>query len=158
KKDDFLQVFMNADYNWEHDSDEKPDSYEIKKMTLEEITAQGVVFFIAGVESVSIALTVTAYYLALNRDSQDRVIAEVDKALAKGELTYDSLQEMQYLDACIKEAMRLCTPDSISFRVCTEETTVAGIHFKPGMCVDIPLAGIHHDPEYFPEPENFNPE
>ncbi|KAL1421055.1 hypothetical protein MTO96_023483 [Rhipicephalus appendiculatus] len=30
-----------------------------------------------------------------------------------GELTYDSLQEMQYLDACIKEAMRLCTPDSM---------------------------------------------
>lgn len=158
EKDDFLQVFMNADYNWEHDSDKKPENHEIKKMTLEEITAQGVVFFIAGVESVSIALTVTAYYLALNCDSQDRAIAEVDKALTKGELTYDSLQEMQYLDACIKEAMRLCTPDSISFRVCTEETTLAGIQFKPGMCVDIPLAGIHHDPEYFPEPENFNPE
>ncbi|KAL3254376.1 hypothetical protein MRX96_054264 [Rhipicephalus microplus] len=43
-------------------------------------------------------------------------------------------------------------------RLCTEETTVAGICFKPGMCVDIPLAGIHHDAEYFPEPEKFNPE
>ncbi|KAH6933708.1 hypothetical protein HPB50_017674 [Hyalomma asiaticum] len=42
--------------------------------------------------------------------------------------------------------------------MCTEETTVAGVRFKPGMCVDIPLAGIHHDAEYFPEPEKFNPE
>lgn len=158
EEDDFLQVFMNADYNWEYDAEKKLDRSEIKKMSLDEITAQGIVFFVAGVESVSTTFTVTAYYLALNPDCQDRVIAEVDKALAKGELTYDSLQEMQYLDACIKEAMRICTPDSISMRVCTEETTVAGIHFKPGMCVDIPLAGIHHDPEYFPEPERFNPD
>lgn len=35
---------------------------------------------------------------------------------------------------------------------------MAGIHFKPGMCVDIPLAAIHRDPEYFPEPDKFNPE
>ncbi|KAL1421059.1 hypothetical protein MTO96_023487 [Rhipicephalus appendiculatus] len=43
-------------------------------------------------------------------------------------------------------------------RLCTEETTVAGIRFQPGMCVDIPLAGIHHDAEYFPEPDKFNAE
>ncbi|KAH9377112.1 hypothetical protein HPB48_011691 [Haemaphysalis longicornis] len=43
-------------------------------------------------------------------------------------------------------------------RLCTEETTVAGIRFKPGMCVDIPLAAMHRDPEYFPEPEKYNPE
>ncbi|KAL1421056.1 hypothetical protein MTO96_023484 [Rhipicephalus appendiculatus] len=158
EEQDFLQVFMNADYSWKDAAEKKSDSSEIKKMSVDEITAQGIGFFVAGVESVSTALTVTAYYLALNPDCQDRVIAEVDNALEKGELTYDSLQEMQYLDACIKEAMRLCTPDSISLRLCTEETTVAGIHFKPGMCVDIPLVAIHHDPEYFPDPERFNPE
>ncbi|KAH7932357.1 hypothetical protein HPB51_029337 [Rhipicephalus microplus] len=122
------------------------------------MTAQIILFFMAGVDSVPNALTVTAYYLALNPESQDKVIAEVDKALAKDGLTYNSLQEVQYLDACIKEAMRLCIPDSILLRVCTEETMVAGIHFKPGMCVEIPVAGIHYDPEYFPEPENFNPD
>ncbi|XP_037566376.1 cytochrome P450 3A41-like isoform X2 [Dermacentor silvarum] len=158
EEDDFLQVFMNADYNWEDNAATKGENAEVKKMSLEEITAQGIVFFIAGVESVSMTLSLTTYYLALNPDCQDRVIAEIDKVLTKGELTYDALQEMPYLDACIKEAMRICTPDSITMRVCTEETTVAGIHFKPGMCVDIPLAGMHHDPVYFPEPDQYNPE
>ncbi|KAH6932291.1 hypothetical protein HPB50_004351 [Hyalomma asiaticum] len=158
QEDDFLQMFMNADYNWENNAEKISDKAEVKRMSLDEITAQGIVFFVAGVESVTTALTVTIYYLAVNPDRQERAIAEVDKALAKGEITYDVLQEMQYIDACLKEGIRLCTPDSVSFRVCTEETTVAGIHFKPGMCVDIPLAGIHRDAEYFPEPDKFNPE
>ncbi|XP_075745763.1 cytochrome P450 3A41-like isoform X1 [Rhipicephalus microplus] len=158
EEDDFLQVFMNADYNWEYDAAKKSERSEIKKMSLDGMTAQIILFFMAGVDSVSNALAVTAYYLALNPESQDKVIAEVDKALAKGGLTYNSLQEVQYLDACIKEAMRLCIPDSILLRVCTEETMVAGIHFKPGMCVEIPVAGMHYDSEYFPEPKNFNPD
>uniref|UniRef100_A0A023GF15 Putative cytochrome p450 ixodes scapularis cytochrome n=1 Tax=Amblyomma triste TaxID=251400 RepID=A0A023GF15_AMBTT len=65
---------------------------------------------------------------------------------------------MVYLDACIKEALRLSASESFMARLCTEETTVAGIPFKPGMCVEVPLAGMHHDPEYFPEPEKFNPD
>lgn len=158
EQDDFLQIFMSADYNWEDNAEKKLENAEVRKMTLEEITAQLLVFFVAGVETVSTALSTTTYFLALNPECQDRAIAEVDKAASEGEITYDSLQEMPYLEACFKEAMRLCTPDSIIMRLCTEETTVAGIHFKPGMCVDIPLAGIHHDPEYFPEPEKFNPE
>ncbi|XP_049519858.1 cytochrome P450 3A41-like isoform X2 [Dermacentor silvarum] len=158
EEDDFLQVLMNADYNWEDNAAAKAENAEIKKMSLDEITAQGIVFFSAGVETVSMTLSLTTYYLALNPDCQDRVITEIDKGLTKGELTYDALQEMPYLDACIKEAMRICTPGSITMRVCTEETTVAGIRFKPGMCVDIPMAGIHHDSEYFPEPDKFNPE
>ncbi|XP_077533794.1 cytochrome P450 3A41-like [Haemaphysalis longicornis] len=158
EEDDFLQVFMDAEYDWDNATDRKEQNAEPKRMSLDEITAQGIVFFVAGVESVAAAISFTAYFLALNPEVQDKVVAEVDKALSEGGLTYDTLQEMPYLDACIKESMRIITSDSMTMRLCTEETTVAGIHFKPGMCVDIPFAGIHHDPEYFPDPEKFNPE
>ncbi|XP_077510052.1 lithocholate 6-beta-hydroxylase-like isoform X4 [Amblyomma americanum] len=157
KEDDFLQVFMDADYDWKSDTD-KTEYSEQKKMTLDEITAQGIVFFLAGVESVSTTVIYTAYYLAQHPDAQERVIAEVDKLSPEGALTYDALQDMAYLDACIKETLRLSSSEFFLARVCTEETTVAGIPFKPGMCVDVPLAGIHRDPEYFPEPEKFNPD
>lgn len=158
-EDDFLQVFMDADFEWEVGADGKKEEGERKEMTLDEITAQGIVFFLAGVESVSTTLVFTAYYLALHPEYQTSVIAEVDKAAGpNGDLTYDSLQEMPCLEACIKEALRLAASESIILRQCTEETTVAGINFKPGMCVDVPSAAIHHDPEYFPEPEKFNPE
>uniref|UniRef100_L7M8F7 Putative cytochrome n=1 Tax=Rhipicephalus pulchellus TaxID=72859 RepID=L7M8F7_RHIPC len=159
KEDDFLQVFMDADFDWEISGDENKDEKEKKQMTLDEITAQGILFFLAGVESVSTTLIFTAYYLAQHPEYQKSVIAEVDKTAGpKGEFTYESLQEMPCLEACIKEALRLAASESLILRQCTEETTVAGINFKPGMCVYVPAAAIHHDPEYFPEPDKFNPE
>nr|XP_054933025.1 cytochrome P450 3A41-like [Dermacentor andersoni] len=158
KEEDFLQLFMDADYDWDDANNVEVNEYEKKKMTLDEITAQGIVFFIAGVESVSMSTTFTAYFLALHSECQDKAISEIDKAVSEEGLTYDTLQEMHYLEASIKEAMRLTSPDPLIMRLCTEETTVAGIRFTPGMNVDIPLAGMHLDPEYFPQPENFSPE
>ncbi|XP_077533798.1 cytochrome P450 3A41-like isoform X2 [Haemaphysalis longicornis] len=158
KEEDFLQVFMDAEYALQIGTDGKSDNSEKRKMTLDEITAQGLSFFVAGVEGVATPVTHTAYFLAMHPEAQDRVIAEVGKATSEDGLTYDALQEMPFLDACIKEAMRLTTPDSVLLRLCTEETTISGIHFKPGMCVDIPIAAMHRDPEFFPEPEKFNPE
>lgn len=158
KEDDFLQVFMDADYSWESDGDKNVEVSESKKMSLEEIVAQGIVFFLAGVETVSATLLFTAYCLALHPELQEKAIAEVDKATQKGPVTYDALQEMPYIEACIKEALRLRSSESFTMRLCTEETTVAGITFKPGMCVKIPLVAIHRDPEFFPEPEKYDPE
>lgn len=158
EEEDFLQVFMDAEYDLQNGPEGKSDNAEKRKMTLDEITAQGVSFFVAGVESVATAVTHTTYFLAMHPEYQDRVIAEVGKAISEHGLTYDALQQMPFLDACIKEAMRVTSPDSILLRLCTKETTISGIHFKPGMCVDIPIAAVHRDPEFFPEPEKFLPD
>ncbi|XP_049519859.1 cytochrome P450 3A19-like [Dermacentor silvarum] len=158
KEDDFLQLFMNADYEWESAEDSREKSAEKRGITLDEITGHGILFFIGGVEGNTMAVTMTAYFLALHPHFQDRVIAEIDRVVSEDGVTYDTLQQMPFLEACVKEALRLETHDAIYLRLCTEETTVAGIRFKPGMCVDIPVAGIHHDAEYFPEPDKFNPE
>ncbi|KAK8762373.1 hypothetical protein V5799_026363 [Amblyomma americanum] len=116
EEDDFLQVFMNADYDWERAGNNKSENTEKKKMSLDEITAQGISFFIGGVEGGSMTLALSAYYLALHPECQDRAIAEVDKTLSEGDITYDALQQMSYLEACIKEALRICTPDNMWVR------------------------------------------
>ncbi|KAG0436553.1 hypothetical protein HPB47_017887, partial [Ixodes persulcatus] len=73
-------------------------------------------------------------------------------------VTYESIQSMVYLHACVKETMRLYPGAMFLMRTCTQETTLAGINFKPGMNVDIPVVGIHYDPEFYPDPESFKPE
>ncbi|XP_077507540.1 cytochrome P450 3A19-like [Amblyomma americanum] len=65
---------------------------------------------------------------------------------------------MPLLEACVKESLRMYTPDSFLTRRCNRETTLCGIDFKPGMYIDIPITGIHYNPEYFPDPYTFKPE
>lgn len=45
-------------------------------------------------------------------------------------------------------------------RVCTENYTLpeAGITFYKGQHIHIPVYGLHYDPDYFPDPERFNPD
>ena len=43
-------------------------------------------------------------------------------------------------------------------RECNEACTINGIHFPKGMLVLVPVYALHRDPEYWPDPEKFEPE
>lgn len=74
-----------------------------KAMTLMELAAQAIVFFGAGNETSSSTLAFVMHELAVNPDIQQRVHDEIDAVLEKydGQITYDSITEMKYLEACI---------------------------------------------------------
>lgn len=74
-----------------------------KVMTINEIAAQVFVFFAAGFETTSSTLSLCLFELAKNQDIQKRVIDEIDKVLAtnNGDLTYDCVNDMKYLECCI---------------------------------------------------------
>lgn len=85
-RQDFLQVLI--------------DLREKFKLTIEEIAAQCFIFFIAGMSTSPTAMTFTLYELAKNQEIQEKVRLEILEISGKyhNELTYDSLQEMKYLD------------------------------------------------------------
>lgn len=74
-----------------------------KSLTLNEIAAQSFVFFAAGFETSSTTLSFCMYELGKNMAIQNRVHKEIDQILAKhnGQITYESVTQMKYLDACI---------------------------------------------------------
>lgn len=74
-----------------------------KNLTENEIAAQTFVFFAAGFESSSTTLSFCLYEMAKNQEIQQRVHKEIDQVLSKhnGEITYESILEMEYLGACI---------------------------------------------------------
>lgn len=57
-------------------------------------------FYADGFETSSIALSFALFEIAANPEIQRKVMKEVDTVLDKydGEITYDSIQEMCYLD------------------------------------------------------------
>ncbi|CAG7710448.1 unnamed protein product, partial [Allacma fusca] len=67
------------------------------------IVAQALLFFSAGFDTVQTALTFAAYELAVNQDVQERLADEVVPIMKKnnGALTYESVNEMQYLDMVV---------------------------------------------------------
>lgn len=92
---DFMQLMI--DLYREHD-DEDGDG-----LSLNDIAAQVFLFFFAGFETSSTAMTYTLYELALNPHIQQKVRDEIADVISRhnGNITYDSLMEMTYLDQVI---------------------------------------------------------
>nr|AIL94156.1 cytochrome P450 CYP3027C2 [Tigriopus japonicus] len=140
---------------------ENPNGEVGKNLTDEHITAQGAIFFLAGFETTANALATLCYNLAQHPEIQDKVREEINNVVDEfdGRIDYESVQSMKYLEACIQENLRMYPPATLHIRQCTKDTEIApGLVIKKGMRVDFPIYTSHHNPEFFPEPETFNPD
>lgn len=74
-----------------------------KMLTLNELAAQVFIFYVAGFETSSEAMTFCLFEIARNPDIQRKVHDEIDCVLAQhgGELTYDAINDLKYLECCI---------------------------------------------------------
>jgi len=100
------------------------------------------------------------YLLAAHPEIQDKLQEELDTVLeGKKHVTEEDLREMPYLDQVINEGLRR-VPFSNTARFCTKDYRIPGTSFTipKGMKVMIPTAGLHFDPEFWPEPDTFDPE
>lgn len=135
---------------------------EATGITLEELTAQAIVFFLAGFETSSSAMSFCLYEISLNTDVQTKMRKEIDEVLTKynGKLSYEALQEMMYMEAVINETLRRYSSLSVLNRQCTEDYKLQELNLviPKGMKIVIPVYAIHHDPAYYPDPYKFDPE
>lgn len=69
---------------------------------------------------------------------------------------------MNYLDKFICEVLRKWPPNPIIERTCTENLKFVvdnnEIEFEKGMFFYVPVYGFHHDHNYFPDPDKFDPD
>ncbi|XP_049271891.1 cytochrome P450 3A19 [Rhipicephalus sanguineus] len=107
--------------------------------------AQCVLFFLAGQETTLTTLTFAAYQLALNPAIQEKLRKEVDECIAANgpEPSLDVISKLKYLNCVVSEALRLLPPRG---------------ELPSGCTVIIPVYSIHHDPEFFSDPECFKPD
>ncbi|XP_061401516.1 probable cytochrome P450 6a21 [Musca vetustissima] len=136
---------------------------ELTNLTLEEIAAQAFVFFNAGFETSSTTLSFALYELAKHPEVQDRARKEVMEKLDKyqGELSYECMKEMTYLEQILMETLRLYTVLPVLNRVALEDYVVPQnpkYVIKKGMQIIIPSGAIHRDERYYPKPQEFNPD
>ncbi|XP_069671897.1 probable cytochrome P450 6a14 [Periplaneta americana] len=163
KRNDFMQLLIQLLNNNNIDEEEK----QVTKggdvaITMTEVAAQSVIFFVAGFETSATTLSFCLYELALNPDIQDRLREEIDTVLEKydGNITYEGIQEMSYLDNVLSETLRKHPPAPFVFRECTKEYKIpdSEVVVDTGSKVLVPIMGLHYDPKYFPDPTRFDPD
>lgn len=147
---DLLQLMLDATTE---------DKGEQRRLTNLEVLSQSFVFVAAGYETTANLLTYTAYLLAMNPDIQEKLIDEIKTSLSEHPdmSSYDIAHDIQYLDMVIQEALRIYPPAPFTLRYCSETTTIGEVKIPRGANVVVPIWHIHHDPQYWPEPDKFDP-
>ncbi|XP_076234026.1 uncharacterized protein LOC143178965 [Calliopsis andreniformis] len=137
-----------------------------KILSIDDITYHCFSFFFAGFDIVSSQLSFVLYDLAVYSEVHDKLQKEIDEVLedTQGNVTYDSIMGMKYLDAVINESMRISPVGNSLDRLAVKKfelpPTLPGAKpwiVKPGTSVWLPVYSIHHDPNHFPDPEKFDP-
>ncbi|XP_062137470.1 probable cytochrome P450 6a14 [Drosophila sulfurigaster albostrigata] len=133
-----------------------------KGLTIEQMAAQAFVFFVAGFETSSSTMAFCLYELAIQQDVQQRLRNEIERVLAElsnGEITYEAINKITYLDQVISETLRKHSIVAHLMRVAQEDYKVPDTQLviEKGTTLLIPIYAIHRDPEIYPDPERFDP-
>ncbi|XP_060066282.1 cytochrome P450 3A2-like [Ylistrum balloti] len=164
---DFLQLMVDAQEgkHEEDDEEERDNSIDRKEtwskqkgITFDGILANAEIFFAAGYETTAITLTMNAYNLALNPECQEKLRQEIEDEIGLERVDYENVQKLHYLDMCISETLRMYPPAMRFDRVCVNTTKVVDITIPAGMSVSVPVYAIHHDPDVWEKPDQFDPE
>ncbi|XP_071639302.1 cytochrome P450 6a2-like [Temnothorax longispinosus] len=137
---------------------------EGKKFDTEMLTGQAMSFVLDGYETSSTVMSFIGFHLASHPEIQEKLREEVLSVLNRydGEITYEGLREMTYMDQVFNESMRML-PGFVLKKRCTEDFELKGsdgvvCRVQPKTEIMIPVQALHTDPEYWENPEEFNPE
>lgn len=139
----------------------KKDEYLGRKLTEDEVVEEAMGLAFAGSGTTATTILYILYHLSRpeNRTMQLRLREEL---LSSGDKVAD-LADLKYLNAIIKETMRL-NPSLIGTlpRVLTTAVETGEgkrkLVFPPGTLISMQNYVHHHDPNVYPEPHVFNPD
>ncbi len=123
----------------------------------EDVINHMIFLLMAAHDTSTITLTNMLYQLARHPDWQTR-LREESRALGKQQLSYEDLASLQNMKRVMKETLRLCAPVPSMPRRTTRDCEFKGFEIPANQLVTISPWFAHKMPEYWQEPEYFDPE
>ncbi|EKM58163.1 uncharacterized protein PHACADRAFT_252249 [Phanerochaete carnosa HHB-10118-sp] len=125
---DIMSILLNANAS----------SNQADRLTDSELMGQMSTLLFAGFETTTYAISRILWVLASHPEAQARIRSEVkvakERYLSQGfstvaawhdaSLSYDDLTALPYLDAVIRETLRVYPPSSVHFRMASQDTTL----------------------------------
>ena len=145
ERHDILSMLLDATYE-----DGSP-------MADEEIHHELLTMLVAGHETTATALSWVTHRLTRHPLVLRRVQRELDEAFPDGDVDPDRVQELEYLDAVIKETLRMHPVIPGVGRVIMEPTRIGGVDLPVGVMAGCSIYLAHFNPASWPEPERFDP-
>ncbi|KAK4029580.1 hypothetical protein OUZ56_022559 [Daphnia magna] len=117
-------------------------------------------FMFEGHDTTAAAINWSLFLLGNNPEVQEQVSEELIRVFGNSDrpVTMADLNELKYLECCIKEALRIYPSVPLFARQLMEDTTICGYDLPSGATLMAVPYIIHRDPTYFPEPDRFRPE
>lgn len=126
-----------------------------------EIILNGALFIVAGSETTANLLSGLFARLLWNPDKFQKLYAEIRSAFqSEDEITYQRTSQLEYLNACLEEGLRIHPPVPTGLlRTVPEAGDVIDGHWIPGgTSVAVSSWAASHDPANFLECDSFIPE
>lgn len=119
---------------------------------------------LAGSDTTSSAITAAIAHIVTNPSHYRRLQDEIDAAAVEGRISSpvadSEARKLPFLQACIKEALRMWPPISgVMPKVSKEDAVVCGTHIPAGTCIAWAAKPCLRDPKVFGEDsEMYRPE
>ena len=138
--------------------DEQAGQADGGTMTDTQVRDEALTLFMAGHETTANALTWTWFLLSQHPDVERRLHDELQTVLGGRSPDFDDLPQLSYTEMVFAESMRLYPPAWAISRLAVQDYEIAGYQIPTGSLCMMSAYVMHRNPEYFPDPERFDPE
>ena len=128
------------------------------RMTDKQIRDEALTLFLAGHETMAVALTWTWFLLAHHPEVEAQLKAELDDVLGGRTPTAEDLPKLEYTRMVLAESMRLYPPVYMIGRQALVDFPVDRYVIPAGSSIIMSQYITHRDSRYYPNPERFDPQ
>jgi cytochrome P450 len=127
-------------------------------MTDELIRDQLLTMFIAGHDTSTALLAWSLYLLSSHPDVLQSVRRELDDVLQGEPPSLETAHQLEYLQQVLSETLRMYPPIHIGNRIAALDLDFQGYRIPAGTRVMYSIYLSHRQPEYWPDPQRFDPQ
>ncbi|KAG7943795.1 hypothetical protein I3843_15G062100 [Carya illinoinensis] len=114
---------------------------------------------VGGTDTIMVSLTWALALLLNNHHALRKAQEEMEVHVGKGRLvTEEDISKLSYLQAIVKEVLRLYPPGPTTAREAIQDCTIGGYHVQKGSLIIVNMWKIQTDPRVWSDPLEFKPE
>ncbi|CAL1279535.1 unnamed protein product [Larinioides sclopetarius] len=136
------------------------EHFKNSSISEEEIREEVDTFTFEGHDTTSSGISWCLWMIGLHPWVQDKIQEELDSIFGEDnrDATMEDLKDMKYLECVIKESLRLYPPVPAIGRMLRNDLQIGEYVLPKGSVCLILTYLLHRDPEFFPNPEKFDPD